>query len=106
MNNRKDLQAVENPKGIFRTTLQYTDDAMICHFNMNKGAMVPLHNHKAVQMGYIIKGSVKFIQKNNKFFITKSGCSYSFGPFEYHGAEVLENSELIECFSPARDEYK
>lgn len=106
MKNRKDLKPVENPKGIFRTMLEYTDDAMICHFHMKKGAKVPLHNHFASQMGYVISGNVKFIQENNNFFIAETGCSYSFDRFEYHGAEVLEDTEIMECFSPARDEYK
>ena len=33
MQNRKDLKPVENPKDIFRTTMEYTDNAMLCHFN-------------------------------------------------------------------------
>ena len=78
MQNRKDLKPVENPKDIFRTTMEYTDNAMLCHFN----------------------------QADDKFFIAEPGCGYAFGPMEYHGAEVLEDSEVIECFSPARNEYK
>lgn len=105
MKRMDEIKAVEGPDGIFRKTMEYTDDAMICHFTMKKGAKVPLHNHHASQMGYIISGRVRFIQENDNGFIAKSGCSYSFDSFEYHGAEVLEDSELIECFSPARTEY-
>lgn len=106
MKNKKDLPAVENPPGIFRKTLEYTDDAMVCHFDMKKGAKVPLHNHHAAQLGYVISGRVRFILENNAHFIAEAGCSYSFDRFEYHGAEVLEDSEVMECFSPAREEYK
>jgi quercetin dioxygenase-like cupin family protein len=106
MRNRKDLNPIEGPDGIFRTTMDYTDNAMLCHFNMKKGAKVPLHNHPAEQIGYIISGRVKFIQDGGKSFIAGPGCGYSFKTMEYHGAEVLEDSELIECFAPAREEYK
>jgi len=106
MKNKDNMTPVEGPEGIFRTTMEYTEKAMVCHFVMKKGAIVPLHNHHASQMGYIINGKVRFIQENNTGFIAEKGCSYSFDSFEYHGAEVLEDSELIECFSPARDEYK
>ena len=106
MVNRNDIKPVENPKGIFRTTMAYTDNAMLCQFNMKKGAKVPLHNHPAEQIGYLISGRIKFNQADDKFFIAEPGCGYAFGPMEYHGAEVLEDSEVIECFSPARDEYK
>ena len=106
MNNRKDMRAVEGPEGIFRTTMEYTENAMLCHFNMKKGAKVPLHNHPAEQIGYLISGKIKFVQKDDKFFIAEPGCGYAFASMEYHGAEVLEDSEVIESFSPARDEYK
>ncbi len=101
-----DVKPTEGPEGIFRTTLEYTDEMMLCHFTMKKDAKVPLHNHHASQSGYIISGRVHFIQENDTGFIAEKGCSYSFDRFEYHGAEVLEDSEVIECFSPFRDEYK
>lgn len=106
MKNKKELEHIENPKGVFRTTLEYTDDAMLCHFNMKKGAKISIHNHAPSQMGYVVKGCVKFLLENGKFFIAETGCSYSFDSHEYHGAEVMEDSEIIECFSPSRDEYK
>ena len=106
MKKRCDLTPVEGPEGIFRTTLEFTDEAMLCHFTMKKGAKVPLHNHHAFQMGYVVSGKVQFIQENGTGFIAEPGCSYCFDSFEYHGAEVLEDSEVMECFSPARDEYK
>lgn len=106
MRNRKDLTPVENPEGIFRTTMGFTENAMLCHFNMKKGAMVPLHNHPAEQVGYVVSGRIKFIKKDGDGFIAETGCGYEFKSMEYHGAEVLEDSKVIECFSPARDEYK
>lgn len=106
MNNRKDLETVENPAGIFRTTMDYTENVMLCHFNMKKGAKVPLHNHPAEQAGYVISGKIKFIKADNNSFIAEPGCGYVFKTMEYHGAEVMEDSEVIECFSPAREEYK
>ena len=105
MKNLNEIEAVEGPEGIFRRTLEYTDDAMVCHFTMKKGARVPLHNHPASQMGYIISGKVRFMLENKNGFTAVPGSSYAFDSFEYHGAEVLEDSELIECFSPKRDEY-
>ena len=106
MRNKKDLIPVEGPEGIFRTTMEFTDNAMLCQFNMKKGAKVPLHNHSAEQIGYVISGRVKFIKKDDEGFIAEPGCGYTFKTMEFHGAEVLEDSEVIECFSPARDEYK
>ena len=38
-------------------------------------------------------------------FIAEAGTGYCFSPDEKHGAEVLEDSEVIECFAPLRPEY-
>jgi quercetin dioxygenase-like cupin family protein len=96
---------VENPEGIIRTTLSYIDEVMMCHFKMAKGAEIPLHNHPAAQIGYLISGRVRFVQKDDHSFIAEPGTSYAFGPHEFHGAVVLEDSEAVETFAPMRPEY-
>lgn len=98
-------ETVENPPGIRRTTLAFNDATMLCHFTMKPGAEIPLHNHEAVQNGYVIKGKIKFLLEGEKSFIAETGSGYVFDPNEYHGAQVLEESEVIECFSPMRPEY-
>jgi quercetin dioxygenase-like cupin family protein len=98
-------ETVENPPGIFRTTLAFNDATMMCHFSMKPGAKIPLHNHEAVQNGYMIRGKIKFNLEGGQSFMAEAGSGYVFAPHEYHGAEVLEESEVIECFSPMRPEY-
>jgi len=96
----------EGPDGVFRTTLSYGAEAMLCHFNAKKGARIPLHNHPAVQSGFCIKGKVRFQRgEGDERFVAEAGTSYFFGPHEYHAAEVLEDSEFVEVFSPMRPEY-
>ena len=34
-----------------------------------------------------------------------AGSSYAFDPWEHHGAEALEDSEVLEFFTPMRPEY-
>ena len=103
--NKKDINPVIAPEGIQRRTLAFNQDAMLCNFDMAKGSKIPLHNHKHTQIGYIIRGIVKFITEKGDF-IVKAGDSYVFNGFEKHGAEILEDSEVIEVFTPCRDEYK
>lgn len=95
----------EGPPGITRTTLSYDKDIMVCHFSMNKGAAIPLHDHQAAQSGYIISGRVKFFREDGSHFIAETGTGYTFSAWEKHGADVLEDSEVIEAFSPMRPEY-
>ncbi len=102
---KAELDSTEGPAGIFRTTLSYNESVMLCHFHMNTGARVPLHSHPAAQNGYVISGKLLFHRGASETFIAEAGCSYVFGGNEAHGAEVLEEAEVIECFAPMRPEY-
>jgi quercetin dioxygenase-like cupin family protein len=99
------LGATEGPPGVFRTTLSYNAPSMICHFRLDKDARIPLHHHEAVQHGYVLRGRICFLGKNGSSFEARPGTSYVFDPWEEHGAEVLEDSEVLEFFAPMRPEY-
>lgn len=98
-------EKVEMLPGIFRTTMSYNESSMLCHFRMEKGASIPLHQHEAVQNGFVIRGKVRFLQEGGKSIVVEDGNGYIFESNEMHGSEVLEDSELIECFTPMRPEY-
>ncbi len=103
---RDQLEAVENPVGILRTTMAYNDQSMLCHFRMKKGAEIPLHHHPAAQNGYVVSGKIEFkTGDGTETFLAAAGSGYAFGPDEPHGANVLEDAEVIEVFSPMRPEY-
>lgn len=101
----KKLAGKEGPEGIVRTTMTYNDEVMLCHFRWTQGAKIPLHHHAAAQIGYVVRGKVRFLQKDGPGFIVSAGESYLFAGMEEHGAEILEDSEVVECFAPARPEY-
>jgi quercetin dioxygenase-like cupin family protein len=103
---RKDeLKSVENPPGFHRTTMAYNEQTMLVHIKMDRGAELPLHHHEAVQNGYVTAGRVRFRRGDGSTFVAEAGTGYVFGPNEEHGAEVLEDAEVIECFAPMRPEY-
>jgi quercetin dioxygenase-like cupin family protein len=96
---------VESPAGIVRTTLAYNDNLMLCHFTLKKGAKVPLHAHAAAQNGYLIKGRLRMLWGDGRQLDAVPGTGWCFDSHVRHGAEVLEDSEAIECFAPARSDY-
>ena len=107
MKNIDEGKPVENPPGIVRKTLSYNDEAMLCSFMLQKGAQIPLHNHRATQIGYIVRGKVRFLAADEKDeFEAGTGDSYVFDPHAEHGTIALEETEYIEVFSPSRDEFK
>ena len=103
--SKNSVEPVKTFKGIYRKTLAYNGNIMLCHFFLEKNAEVPLHNHKEHQVGYIIKGRLKFFTENSEF-IAGEGDSYIFDSNVKHGAIILEDTEVIDIFNPAREDYK
>ncbi len=105
--NKSEVKKVKALEGIYRRTLMYNDTVMLCHFTLEKNADIPLHDHIAHQIGYVIKGKIKFLTESGKNdFIASAGDSYVFNSKEKHGAKILESAEVIEVFSPTREDYK
>jgi quercetin dioxygenase-like cupin family protein len=92
-------------EGVYRKTLIYNKNLMLCHFILEKNAEIPIHSHKEHQIGYVINGKLKFLTENGEY-VAKKGDSYIFDSDEKHGAIILEDSEVIDVFHPAREDYK
>jgi quercetin dioxygenase-like cupin family protein len=103
--NKVDVQPIKFLEGVYRKTLVYDNSLMLCHFTLEKNAEISLHNHKEYQICYVIKGKLRFITENHEF-IAKEGDSHIFDSNEKHGALVLEDSEVVDVFNPAREDYK
>ncbi|MFX1388786.1 MAG: cupin domain-containing protein [Promethearchaeota archaeon] len=103
--NKENIQPIKALEGVYRKTLIYNDSLMLCYFNLDKNAEIPMHSHKEHQIGYVIKGKLKFLTENGEFMAEK-GDSYVFESNEKHGAFVLEESEVIDIFNPSREDYK
>ena len=69
-----------------------------------KGAVVPEHQHPQEQTGYLISGSLRFII-DGEATVAKPGTSWSLPAGISHGAEALEDTVVIEVFSPIREDY-
>jgi len=104
--NKENIEAVEQLKGIYRKTLSYNSSVMLCQFDLRKDAEIPMHDHEAHQIGYVIKGKIKFNTETRGEFIAQKGDSYVFDSHEKHGAKVIKNTEVIEVFYPSREDYE
>jgi quercetin dioxygenase-like cupin family protein len=103
--NKSSVKSIEALPGIYRKTLIYNNNMMLCHFILEENSEVPLHSHKEHQIGYVIKGKLQFFTENEKF-MAEEGDSYVFESNEKHGAKILEDSEVLDVFSPSREDYK
>jgi len=96
---------VQRASGIERVTLAYNESTMLCYFYLKKGSSLPMHTHLAAQNGIVLKGEVVFLKGNGERHHLHAGDAYLFDSMAPHGSEILEDTELLECFTPAREDY-
>jgi quercetin dioxygenase-like cupin family protein len=91
-------------EGIERKTLVYGDKTLLTEYKMLKGKKLPVHKHPHEQTGYVISGHI-LLTIDGENHDMRSGDSWAIPGDIEHGAEVMEDSVLIDIFSPVREEY-
>lgn len=78
--------------------------SMIARMNYKTGDNVPIHNHPNEQTGYIISGKIRMkFRKYDEILVP--GDSYSIPKGTKHSVDVLEDSTVLDFFSPPRQDY-
>lgn len=91
-------------KGVNFDVLAVGEKSMVTKMNYKIGDSVPMHNHPNEQNGYVISGKYK-IQYRTYNEILVSGDSYSIPANAEHSLEVIEAGEVIDVFTPIRQDY-
>lgn len=91
-------------KGVQLKTLVHGEKTHLIEFKLQKSSILPAHSHPHEQTGYLVSGRLKF-RIGDETFDTTAGDSWSIPGGTDHAAEVLEDSLVIEVFSPLRKEY-
>ena len=75
-------------------------------FHLEPGAKIPEHAHPHEQMGTVLKGSIELaIGEENK--VVMEGCAYRVPPNVVHSGRCLDApSEVLEVFSPPREDLQ
>lgn len=92
-------------EGVRFKTLVYGEKTLMAEFHLDAGATVPMHTHPHEQTGYLVSGRMKFLLDTGETLEVESGASWCIAGNVEHGAEVLQDSLVIEVFSPVREEY-
>lgn len=99
------IQQIEQIPGIHRRTMATTERMMLCEFKVTKGGIVPPHSHPHDQCGYVVSGKIEFTI-GDVTRVLMPGDTYGVPGGLVHGATALEDTLLVEVFSPPRDEYR
>jgi quercetin dioxygenase-like cupin family protein len=90
--------------GIRRKVMAYGDNLMAVHAAFEKGAVGPLHTHPHVQITLVRKGVFE-VQIGGEKQVLREG-DYFYVPSNIeHGGVALEETVLIDIFSPMRKEF-
>ncbi|GAB4519954.1 MAG: hypothetical protein OHK0046_29590 [Anaerolineae bacterium] len=101
----KYAEQVEMTTGIHRRTMAVTDEAMLCEFFLERNAIIAAHSHMNDQVGYVVYGRIE-ITINNETRECVTGDSYAIPGGIMHQARVLEDTLVIDVFSPPRNDYR
>jgi quercetin dioxygenase-like cupin family protein len=92
MNDKMTRQVVHTP--------QFT----IARLEMKAGAVVPSHSHTNEQVTTVLEGLLRFNIGGESVDLVP-GQSLTLASLEPHGVEVLEDSVVLDVFSPPRQDW-
>jgi quercetin dioxygenase-like cupin family protein len=96
---------VEMSEGIHRRTMAVTDEAMLCEFFLQRGAIVPPHSHMNDQVGYVVYGTIE-MTIGDETRVLHQGDSYAVPGGVVHSVTALVDTLAIDVFSPPRNDYR
>lgn len=90
--------------GIRRKVMAQNESMMIIKVSFEQRAIGTLHYHPHTQASYISKGKFE-ISIGSEKSILEAGDVFFVPSGEVHGVVCLEEGELIDVFSPRRDDF-
>jgi quercetin dioxygenase-like cupin family protein len=91
-------------EGVRRKTLAHGEKTLMSEFLLEKGSRIPRHAHPHEQTGYLLKGEIRLFIGPDEITVGPGDAWCVPGDVE-HGVEVLEDSVVMEVFSPVREDY-
>lgn len=90
--------------GVTRRIIARGGDLMAVHVSFEKGAVGSIHKHPHEQVSYIVSGSFEYYEGGEKHII-KAGDSYYVPANVEHGVVALEDSVILDIFTPQREDF-
>ena len=103
------MSAKENPwielaPGIRRRTVTHGETMYQMIAELKGGSIMPSHQHPQEQIIHILSGRMK-VNLENDSRILGPGESHYLASNVPHGVETLEDTRVLDTFSPPRHEY-
>jgi len=100
----KNAELFSPENGLSRQVLAYTDQLMLVRHLMEGGWVGAKHSHPHEQLVYVISGHIQF-SAGGDFFEARTGDSFVVPGGVEHRAQAIEDSEVLDVFTPSREDY-
>jgi quercetin dioxygenase-like cupin family protein len=80
------------------------EKAMVAQIGLSQDCVVPLHHHESEQISVVLKGAIKF-ELENQEVVVRAGEVLVIPSNLPHSALAIEDSSVIEVFSPIRHDW-
>jgi quercetin dioxygenase-like cupin family protein len=96
---------IERPSEGIERQMVVGNNLMLCRFRFAAHLVTPEHSHPHEQMSIVVRGRVRFFVEGEER-IASPGDVLHFPPECWHGATMMdEEVELIDVFSPVREDF-
>jgi quercetin dioxygenase-like cupin family protein len=90
--------------GMIRQVLTYSDQLMLVRHRFEKGWTGAPHSHPHHQLVYVLSGSIRIVAGGEEA-IANTGDSFIVDGNVEHQAFALEDTEVLDVFTPHREDY-
>jgi len=90
--------------GLTRRVLAYNDKLFLAEHEMVKGWVGTVHSHPHEQIVYVVHGHLK-VTCQGKMVDIRTGDTFVVRGGVEHGASAIEDSRVIDVFTPCREDY-
>lgn len=90
--------------GLIRKVMAYNDKLFLAEHHMARGWTGAVHSHPHDQIVYIVRGLLR-VSCGGKTFDARTGDSFVVRGGVEHGASAVEDSLVIDVFTPCREDY-
>ena len=101
---QRENPTIEICPGITRRTVAHGETMYQMLATLATGSRMPEHSHPQEQIVHILKGRMRLIVSGVPHDL-KQGDSYYLASNVPHGVETIEETMVLDTFSPPRDDY-
>jgi quercetin dioxygenase-like cupin family protein len=99
-----DAKSTNPEPGLTRRVLAYNEKLFVVEHKMEKGWAGAMHSHSHEQAVYVVRGHIR-LNCQGKNYDLRTGDSFVVRGGIEHGASALDDSIVIDVFTPMREDY-